>query len=216
MSIYKATNPKWPDPNSWVAALREKLIEKSTEYSTLSDEQLKRNKAGAALGVIIEALAELPALQDLHLRLPLKDLLIFLNDLDNGRNHPWATPVNFGGTNLATTAQKELRVWVMIVFRLLSKEGMKTTAAYRHIAHGLSKQGRTNREGGPMRWQQVQNWCSEEFTPQHRLIQEKVNKLWSAYQQAEVKKAHTHSQTTGLELVKRFSDELWRSKHFRD
>src|SRR5262249_29136770 len=148
-------------------------------YDTEPDLLLKRNKAGGMLGLVLSSLLELPAFKNDSVHLPLKDLMIFLSDLDRGRDHPWSAPVNFGGTNVTTTAQGELKTWVRAAFSVLSKNGFRPVEAYRRIASGLTDSGRSGRHGQPLRWQRVQAWCLEPDTPRDQIVRPRVERWWA-------------------------------------
>jgi hypothetical protein len=99
----KMPNPGWPDPTDWVRRLNQEVSERWAIYEQDPDVLSKRKQAGMMLGQVVLYLRELPPFKNDTL-MPLKDLLIFLSDLDRGRDHPWSAPVNFGGTNVTTTA----------------------------------------------------------------------------------------------------------------
>jgi hypothetical protein len=82
---WKRINSNWPDPNDWINRLYASLDERYSIYQQEPDSLLRRNKAAAMLGQVLSALHELPPFRDGHAHMPLKDLLIFLNDLDRGR-----------------------------------------------------------------------------------------------------------------------------------
>ena len=100
MTSSKETTPGWPDPTEWVNHLHGVLSERYAIYEQENDLLLRRNKAAAMLGQVISSLLSLPPFKNDTAHLALKDLLIFLSDLDKGRDHPWSAPVNFGGTNI--------------------------------------------------------------------------------------------------------------------
>jgi hypothetical protein len=219
MSVPKTTSPGWPDPNDWINRLYITMAERRAIYEAETDPLLKRNKAGGMLGQIIHSLLELPAFKDDSVHLPLKDLMIFLSDLDRGRDHPWSKPVNFGGTNITTTAKKELKIWIRAVYGVLTKSGLKPVEAYRRIAAGLTASGRTGRKEKPVRWQQIQTWCLEVENPYEQAIREKVELWWLDF------RAHT----AGIKVVDqwgkpaperdiagRFADICWSLPHLRD
>lgn len=195
------------------------MAERQTAYEAEPDPQLKRNKAGGMLGLLLTSLLELPAFKNDSVHLPLKDLMIFLSDLDRGRDHPWSSPVNFGGTNVTTTAQSELELWVRAAFSVLTQNDFKPVEAYRRIADGLTKAGRSGRNGKAVRWQRVQAWCLEPRTPQDERIGAKLQAWWIDFR----------SITSGIQVVDdwgklvaekdvagRFSDLCWSLPHLRD
>jgi hypothetical protein len=111
MSSSKRTSPGWPDPTDWVNRLHQEMAKRQTVYDAEPDPLLKRNKAASMLAFVLTALRELPPFMNSSVHLPLKDLQIFLADLDRGRDHPWTTSALPYGTNSTTTAQEELKLW---------------------------------------------------------------------------------------------------------
>ena len=213
------TNPGWPEPNNWVNRLYKAMAELQAVYDAESDPFLKRNKAEAMLGLVISSLLELPAFKDDSVHLPLKDLMIFLSDLDRGREHPWSTPVNFGGTNITTTAQAELKMWVRAAFAVLKENGFKPVEAYRRIASGLTKSGRSGRNGNPVRWQLVQGWCRVSETPRDKQFKEKVLLWWADFRAktASINIVDNCGQpVVEQEIAGCFVDRCWSLPHLRD
>ncbi len=218
-STGKFTNPDWPDPTEWVNRLYQSLAKRQADYEAETDTLIKRNKAAGMLGQVMRSLLELPALRNDSVHLPLKDLLIFLADLDLGRDHPWSAPVNFGGTNITTTAQAELKAWIRAAFTILREADFKPVEAYRRIADGLSRSGRTGRRGRPVRWQRVQTWCLEAEAPRDALVRERVMTWW-----AEFRAQHAEAQIVDgsgrpvpeREIAGRFADLCWSLPHLRD
>lgn len=219
MTSEKTTSPGWPEPTDWVNRLYLAMAARQVVYDAENDALLKRNKAGAMLGLVLSSLLELPAFKNESVHLPLKDLMIFLSDLDRGRDHPWSAPVNFGGTNRTTTAQSELKTWVRAACCLLQDNGFKPVEAYRRIASGLTKSGRSGRKGKPVRWQRVQAWCLEDEAWRDHQVREKVERWW----------ADVRAQTTSInvvddwgrpvsvrEIAGRFVDLCWSLPHLRD
>lgn len=219
MSAAGATNPGWPDPTDWVNRLYQAMAERQAAYDAESDPLLKRNKAGGLLGLVISSLLELPAFKNDSVHLPLKDLMIFLSDLDRGRDHPWSAPVNFGGTNITTTAQRELKIWVRAAFGVLRGNGFKPVEAYRRIASGLTDSGRSGRKGAPVRWQRVQAWCLEAETQSDARVKEKVERWWAEFQ-AETVPINVVDDwgrpVAEKEIAGKFADLCWSLPHLRD
>ena len=219
MSGPKPTNVGWPDPTDWVNRLYEEMAQRQSVYDTETDPLLKRYKAGNMLGLVILSLLELPAFKNEPVVLPLKDLMLFLGDLDRGRDHPWSAPVNFGGTNITTTAQLELKVWVRAAFVVLRANDFKPVEAYRRIATGLTKSGRSGRNGGDVRWQLVQRWCLESETPRHHRVREKVELWWADFR---IQTSAFNIDDSGgqpvpeKEIAGKFADMFWSFDHLRD
>lgn len=195
------------------------MAQRQEIYDAESDPLLKRNKAGGMLGLVISSLLELPAFKNDSVHLPLKDLMIFLSDLDRGRDHPWSAPVNFGGTNITNTAQGELKIWVRAVFAVLTKNGFKPVEAYRRIASGLTDSGRSGRKGAPVRWQRVQRWCLEAETQHDHRVNEKLLRWWTHFRSetAAINVVDDWGRPVGeRELAGRFADRCWSLPHLRD
>jgi hypothetical protein len=195
------------------------MAERQEVYEAETDVLLRRNKSGGMLGLLIGHLMELPAFKNDTVHLPLKDLLIFLSDLDLGRDHPWSAPVNYGGTNRTNTAQGELKIWVRAAFGVLKQNDFKPVQAYRHIATGLTKSGRSGRGGKPVRWQLVQTWCLENESDRDHLIREKVERWWVDFRQQTSNLKIVDSAGKAVlerELAGRFADLCWSLPHLRD
>ena len=219
MSVAKTTSPGWPDPTEWVNRLYQAMAERQTVYDAESDLLLKRNKAGGMLGLVISSLLELPAFKNDSVHLPLKDLMIFLSDLDRGRDHPWSAPVNFGGTNITNTAQGELKIWVRVACGVLRQNGFKPVEAYRRIASGLTDNGRSGRNGKPVRWQRVQAWCLESETQRDHQVREKLQRWWADFrtETAAINVVDDWGRSVAeREIAGRFADLCWSLPHLRD
>lgn len=219
MSAAKTTLPDWPDPTDWINRLYQTMAQRQEVYNAETDQLLKRNKAGGMLGLVISSLLELPAFKNDGVHLPLKDLMTFLSDLDRGRDHPWSAPFNVGGTNIATTAQSELKIWVRAAYGVLRQNGFKPVEAYRRIASGLTGSGRSGRGGGPVRWQRVQAWCAEGETPRDRQVREKLQGWWSDFRTgpAAVNGVDDWGRPVAeKEIAGRFADRCWSLSHLRN
>ena len=215
----KDTGPGWPDPTDWVNRLHQTMTQLQIVYDAEPDVLLKRNKAGLMVGVVLAWLLELPAFKNDSVHLPLKDLMIFLSDLDRGRDHPWSAPVNFGGTNITTTAQGELKIWVRAAFAVLGKNGFKPVEAYRHIASGLTSSGRSGRKGQPVRWQRVQAWCLEKETTHDQQVREKLEKWWVDFRAQDAGVTIVDSGGNPVpekQIAGNFADLCWTLPHLRD
>jgi hypothetical protein len=146
-------------------------------------------------------------------------LLIFLSDLDRGRDHPWSAPVNFGGTNITTTAQNELKMWVRAANSVLQQNGFKPVEAARHIAMGLTKSGRTGRANREVQWKRVHEWCREDEAQLDREIRETVERWWRDFRAstASVKVVDGSGKPVGEKaLAGVFADQIWSLPHLRD
>jgi hypothetical protein len=219
MTAPKATSPGWPDPTDWVNRLYQAMAERQAVYDAETDQLLKRNKAGGMLGLVLSTLLELPAFKNDSVHLPLKDLMIFLSDLDRGRDHPWSAPVNFGGTNITTTAQGELKIWVRAACGVLRGNSFKPVEAYRRIASGLTNSGRSGRNGNPVRWQRVQAWCLEAETQRDSHVKEKVERWWADFREetAAINVVDDWGRPVAeKEIAGRFADLCWSLPHLRD
>lgn len=207
------------DPSTWADRLYKAMAERQAAYGTGGDLLLKRNAARDMLGLVISFLMELPGFNKESVHLPLKDLMIFLSDLDRGRDHPWSAPVNFGGTNITNTAQGELKMWVRAAFEVLRENGFKAVEAYRHIAKGLDNSGRSGRKGLPVRWQLVQQWCRESETQSDHQIRETLQYWWADFRAAT---AGIHvvddwgRPVTEKQIAGRFADLCWSLPQLRD
>jgi hypothetical protein len=218
-NVGKITNPEWPDPTEWINRLYQSLAKRQDDYDAETDIVVKRIKAAGVLGQVVRSLLELPPFRNESVHLPLKDLLIFLSDLDRGRAHPWAAPVNFGGTSATTTARSELKIWVRAAFAVLRANEFKPVEAYRRIAAGLTKSGRAGRGGEPVRWQLVQAWCREAETQHDRNVREKLEAWWVDFRSENF----SNRPVDGLgkpipekEIAGRFADLCWSLQHLRD
>ena len=147
-------------------------------YAQEPDPLLRRNKSNAMLGSILNALQMLPNVETSEALLPLKDLMIFLQDLDIGRQHPWARPVNFGGTNVTPTAEKEMRQWAVAFTHILWSTGMGKTEAYRIVANALTESGRGGKDNGPVRWRSVQQWYRNKSDPLDSVAGKRLADWW--------------------------------------
>lgn len=215
----KVTNPGWPDPTAWAEELHHAMAIRQAIYDAEGDPLLKRNKAAAMLGLVLSSLMAFPNFKNDSVHLSLKDLLIFLADLDRGRDHPWAAPVNFGGTNITTSAQRELKIWVRAAFGVLANSGYKPVEGYRRIASGLTASGRTGRSGRPVRWQTVQTWCLEGETENDGMIRARLEQWWADFreQSATFNVVDHHGQPVATrDIAGKFADMCWSLPHLRD
>ena len=221
---WNGASPGWPDPNDWINRLCASLEERYRVYQQEPDSLLRRNKAAAMLAQVLSSLHELPPFRDGHAHMPLKDLLIFLNDLDRGRAPPWAKPVNFGGTSVTTTAETELRLWVNGVVHVLWFTGMSRTDAYKVVANGLSKHGRKGKDGGPVPWRSVQQWCRNLGHPNTTMIGQRIMDWWQVMPcphgylvtNCETGQWNIAQCEDAQAMAKQFADGIWDLPHLRD
>ena len=219
MTSEKVTSPGWPDPTDWVNRLHQTMTQLQVVYDAEPDVLLKRNKAGLMVGAVLAWLLELPTFKNDSVHLPLKDLMIFLSDLDRGRDHPWSAPVNFGGSNITTTAQSELKIWVRAAYGVLRENGFKPVEAYRRIASGLTDSGRSGRHGKPVRWQRVQAWCLEEETTRDQQVREKLENWWVDFRAQDAGVTIIDSRGGPVpekQIAAKFADLCWSLPHLRD
>ncbi len=174
----KATSPGWPDPSTWIAQLHERLTIRAANYEAETDILFRRNKAAGMLGEVMHALQILPPFGAGSAHLPIKDLLIFFADLDLGRSHPWAKPVNFGGTNATTTAQRELRQWAVAVVHVLWMAGHSLSEAYRVTARAMTDSKRSGKSGNPISWRSVQQWYRGTERPLDTVVGARLAQWW--------------------------------------
>ncbi len=221
---WKATNAGWPEPNDWIKRLSTNLEHRYEVYRQEPDVLLRRNKAAGMLGQVLSSLHELPPFRQGHAHMPLKDLLLFLNDLDLGRSPPWADPVNVGGTSTLTTAETELRHWANGMVWVLWSAGMQQTESYRMVANGLTAHGRTGKKGGPVPWRSVQQWCITLGHPKYTMIGKKIMDWWQAMPCShgqllvnctESQLNHGHCLDAKSEAIN-FANSMWDIPHLRD
>ena len=206
-------------PNEWVRDLHSALAELAAIYNDEEDTQSKRSQAGLMLGRVIESLLQLQTFKSAEVLLPLKDLLIFLSDLERGRDHEWSSPVNFGGTSVNTTAESELQAWVHAAHVFLIGSGFQPVASYRRIADGLNRSRRVTRHNKAFTWQLIQRWCLDDrikadvasatiarWWPQTTLFAEFHEAEGRGAAASDILKNHA-----GI-----FIDELWQSSFLRD
>jgi hypothetical protein len=218
MTHGKRTNSGWPEPNDWVNDLYETLKEQKALYDAVDDPHQKREEAARVLSTVVGALLSLPAFKNDTVHLPLKDILILLNDLRLGRSPVWAQPVNYGGTNATNTTNRELKLWVRAAYGVLATHGFGKTQAYKFIADGLKKSGRSSKQGN-LRWRTIADWCREPETPSDQLIKRRVDQWWIDFQ-----RDHSHItvvDSTGKPVPERriaeeFINDIWALEHLRD
>jgi hypothetical protein len=142
---------RWPDAESWAAELTGKLALRASVYEQEPDVALRRNKAAAIVGELTTALLAVPGVTR-EMILPLKDLMIFSDDMDHGVRHPWSRPANAGGTSLESFARTELRRWAVVSVLAQRDSGQTATSAYKRTASALTKSGRD------ASWRGIQGW----------------------------------------------------------
>lgn len=137
--------------------MKDELEGRAAVYEAEPDPALKRNKAAALIGCLAGHIQLLPAFKNSNALVPVKDMLIFLHSLEEGSGHPWAKPVNFGGTNRETLAETEVRIWVVLGVWTLIEGGWKANKAYKFLADALTKSGR-HPPGKEKSHRTVQRW----------------------------------------------------------
>lgn len=160
----------------WAEFLVERLRARASEYATILDPSLKRNRSIAMVAEIVGFLKAVPGIRDSDLY-PLKDLFIFSEDLDHGRSHPWAKPVSVGGTNFESVAKTEIRIWAVIACLALIEADWKPKAAVVRVAQHLRESGR------PYNWRTVQKWylaCIQETDPRLARARQRHDETWRA------------------------------------
>jgi len=188
-------------------------------YEAETDKLRKRYMAGEMLADVISSLLDLPKFKSDPVHYGLKDLVNFLSDLEKGRAGPWAAPVNVGGTNIATTAQWELKIWVRAAYGVLKGSGFKPVEAYRRIASGLTKNGKTRRKDKPVRWKMVQRWCREGETQKEphlrEIIESKSVEIVSLIANYNVVD-DWGKPVPEKEIAGRVVDDMWSGHNLRD
>ena len=177
-SRWRANNPGWPDPTAWIDDLYAVLEACNAVYIKEPDISLRRNKAAGILVEVLSALHALPPFANGSAHMALKDLQIFLQDLDYGRAHPWSRPNSCGGTNVTTTAEREVRQWAVALVHLVWMAGFRKTDAYKLVADTLTKSGRTGAKGEPVAWRSVQQWYIDVPKPLETLVGSKLSAWW--------------------------------------
>jgi hypothetical protein len=165
----------WGDADAWRKALVERMRRRAEIYELEPDPLLRRNKAIAMVGDISAFLKDLPGVQNSDL-FPLKDLMIFSEDLDHGRSHPWAQPVNVGGTNYESVAQTEIRQWVILTSLTLIESGYGAKEADQKITALLAASGRE------VAWRTVQRWrlaFKRGDDPRLARVQQRYDEFWN-------------------------------------
>lgn len=189
------------------------------EYDAETATAKRRTLAAHMLGGVLLALQEFPPFKSDMVHLPLKDMMMLFSDLKRGRDHPWAKPVHFSGTNVTTTAQEELRSYVRATFEILRGTGHKPKAAFCLIADGLTKHGREGRNGGPVPWRTVQQWCRGEGSDRDAIVMTRLANFWADYacQLASVKVVDAHGlPVSGREIAAAWCEKWWSMTHLRD
>ena len=218
MSNPKVTAPGWPDPTDWVNRLYQEMMARQANYDAEDNPLLQRNKAGGMLGLVVRSLNELPPFADSSVHLPLKDLLIFLNDLDIGRSHLWSRTGNVFGTNITPTAKNELKAYIRAIHHVQIANGFKKKESYERIAKTLADTGRTGHQGEPIPWRRVAEWCRDAESPRDQLIREKVEGWWAETQTlaAQAKPHSGRKPITEKQLAGEFGDSCLSVPHLRD
>ena len=203
----------------WVVRLHEAMAAKQAIYEAENDPHKKRRIARAILAEITSFLLELSVFKDDSAHFPLKELIFALSDLDRGRAPALLAPSNSGGTNITDHAKSELKFWVRAVFNVLIQNGFKKKEAYERIANGLTKSGRSFRNGNSIRWRNVQSWCREDETQPYAAMRERVEQWWSDFynQIAGIKVVDGSGKPVSKkEIAGAFADQCWELPNIRD
>ncbi len=204
----------YPDPSDWITSLHGELLEGSEAYH-FDDGPKRRRLAAMQLASVLSALMELPPFRNDKTLYPLKDILIFLNDLDLGKKHPWSIPFSFGGTSATTTSQNELHAYVRVVHEFLTKNGFTPKEAYEHIASGLQESGRKGRNGGALSWRTVQSWCRKTPSLGDAIVRQNLDQ-WIRGMEAKIARFPTNPPMTPRVFASLVSDRMWSLDHLRD
>jgi hypothetical protein len=204
----------YPDPIDWITKLHAELLKGSEDYYS-ADGPKRRRLAARQLASVLSALMELPPFrgdQTLH---PLKDVLIFFDDLDLGRKHPWSVPTSYSGTSATTTSQNELHSYVRVVHEFLTNNGFSPKEAFEHIATGLQKTGRTGKNGSSLPWRTVQSWCRKQPSLGDTIIRQNFERFLRDME-ANIASVRTNPPMTPRIFAALVSDKIWALDHLRD
>jgi hypothetical protein len=187
-------------------------------YAAEADTLAKREIAMLILVEVVKTLRMHPRFSTGDEYLPLRDLMFFLADLNRGRDHPWSAPVNFGGTNLTTTAQAELKVWIKAAFAVLRGSNFKPVEAYKRIAAGLAANGLRDRKGKSLELRRVQRWCLEPPDGDDLEFSQLLINAWTDYrdQKLALHALRDKHPVTDKHLAGEFVDHCWTLSRFRD
>ncbi|MBO6825356.1 MAG: hypothetical protein JJ879_04085 [Sneathiella sp.] len=203
----------------WVLRLHRAMAEMQLLYDAQIEVVQKRKISRETLAMMITFLIELPVFKDEMVHFPLKDLVQALADLDRGRAPELLKPSNFGGTNISKNATSELKFWVRAVFNILCESEFKTKEACIRIADGLTKNGRSARNGKPINWRMVQRWCREDETSEYIPLREKIEQFWADFCDETNKIEIVDSNGEPIskkEIAGRFADMCWTFPNLRD
>lgn len=143
-------NSKWENPDQWAANLINRLSYRAKIYELEPDVTFRRNKAAAMVGEIAKALMDLPG-SNTDMLLPLKDIMIFSEDMQNGLRHPWSK-TSGNGTSLESIAKTEFRQWVIVAVLALIDGGHGRAPSYKIVAAAVERSGRA------VSWRGIQGW----------------------------------------------------------
>ncbi len=204
----------YPDPSDWIIRLHAELLKGSEDYHS-ADGPKRRRLAARQLASVLSALMELPSFRNDQALHPLKDVLIFFDDLDLGRKHPWSVPKSFSGTSVTTTSQNELHSYVRVVHDFLTNNGFSPKEAFEHIAKGLQKTGRTGKNGSVLPWRTVQSWCRKEPSLGDAIVRQNLDR-WIRDMETNIARFPTNPPMTPRVFASLVSDRMWSLGHLRD
>jgi hypothetical protein len=203
----------------WFDALHDRMASAQKLYESEQAPLRRRRIAEGMLAEVLNYLLMHPRFSSSFVHLPLKDLLLFLSDLERGRKHPWSEPGFPFGTNIATSSQSKLKLWVKAAFALLKRNGFEPVEAYRRLSAGLTETGRTGRKGANVRWQSVQTWCREPESTNQALVQQRIDESWNEFQRqhSSLKVIDNSGRLLSQkEIAGLFVDAFWKTPILRD
>lgn len=203
----------------WFDALHERMASVQKQYESEQSPLRRRTIAKGMLAEVMNFLLLHPRFRTSLVHLPLKDLLIFLSDLERGRKHPWSEPGFAFGTNIATSAQSELKLWVKAAYALLRRNGFEAVEAYRRLSKQLTETGRTGRSGANVRWQSVQQWCREPEAENQAPIQKRIDEAWEEFRRdypSLTVLGRSNKPLSQKEVAGLFVDAFWQTPVLRD
>ena len=215
----KVTSPGWPDPSDWSARLFADLTRKAKAYEGEAGNDQRRYLAACMIGSIVSSLYELPTFREAHVLLPLKDVMIFFEDLRRGRDHPWAHPTKFGGTNVTRTAIAELKSYLKAFSFILRDSGFRINESNKFLAKSLQKSGRKSERNKIISSKTIERWVKEEATRQDAIVKKNIDQIWTDLQSLTntIRIVDDSGKyLTKKDVASRFVDDFWGVPHLRD